>query len=238
MLRARGLRPTPATVAVLAGVALTPWAAAEAVHWGLEREDRRREVHLDEVRQALATLGPDRILDESPRSARAGVAALLDADRPLSQTELADRAGISAQSWRNHRDALIAADWVRETPDGWRVSLPFRSERDDAPAVADPPWWSTDAAQHASDVLTWFHYDREGIAGDPLDPDDALGHALEVSEHGLPRAATDPDAARAALEGSSVPPDLVLSRCGSSSRRTTTTATVAMGRSTTQTSLV
>lgn len=238
MLRARGLRPTPAAVGVLSGVAATAWDAAAAIHWGLESEDRLRDVHLDECRRALATLGPDRILDESPRSARAGVAALLDADRPLSQTELADRAGISAQSWRNHRDSLVAADWVRETPDGWRVSLPFRSERDaDESPVADPPWWLSDEVHHASDVLTWLHYDRGALDGDPLDPDDALGHALEVTEHGLPRAATDPAAARAALDESGVPPDLVLSRC-SASWCPPSTATVAMGRSTTQTSLV
>jgi hypothetical protein len=226
---------------VLTGVTSTPWAAAEAIHWGLEREDRPRDVHLDEIRRALGTLDADRILDEQPRSARQGVAALLDADRPLSQAELADRAGISSQSWRNHRAGLVAADWVRETPDGWRVALPFRSERGDETPVSDPPWYLQ--ADHdrggrdrrkSADVLAWLRYERGALdAGD-----DALDHALELTDDGLPRCAVDPAAARDALDAAGVPPDLVLAGCGGDAGRPPSTATAALGRSTRQTTLV
>ena len=188
MLRSRGLRPTPGAVAVLSGVAADPWAAAEAVHWGLKSESRHvgRSVRLDECRRALATLDADRILPEQPRSARKGVAALLDADRPLSQRELADRAGISTQSWRNHRDGLVAADWVRETTEGWggatasgwRVALPF--DADDDADVAQPPWYLASETGHGdhpqyqkarsrrkTQVLDWLMargYPEEGTA--------------------------------------------------------------------------
>lgn len=247
MLRSRGLRPTAAALAVFAGVASTPWAAAEAIHRGLAKEDRPREVHLDEVRRALARLKPSRILDESSRSARRGVAALLAAEEPISQAELARRADISTQSWRNHRDGLVAADWVRETDAGWRVALPFRDERGAVPELGSLPWYLRDDPDGRSDrrsrrtdeVLTWLAWERGALDGhDAADPDDVLGHALEVVPAGLPRCALDPSTARAALEAAGVPPDLVLAGCDGDVDEPPSTTVAALGESTRQTSLV
>src|SRR5699024_5966734 len=52
------------------------------------------------------------------------------------QSELADRADVSARSVRNHTDRLAAFDFVRKTDAGWRLTLPLRGddehdERDD-----------------------------------------------------------------------------------------------------------
>jgi hypothetical protein len=62
-----------------------------------------------------------------PPSVSAAVAALLSATEPLSQTELAERAGIHERSLRRHSDVLQALDVLRETEDGaLRLALPFR----------------------------------------------------------------------------------------------------------------
>ncbi|MFW6382983.1 MAG: hypothetical protein ACOCZD_02980, partial [Haloferacaceae archaeon] len=188
MLRSRGLRPTATATAVLAGVVADPWALAESIHWGLAYESPERDVRLDEIRKALATIDSARLLPEAAASARAGVAELARASEPLSQAELCRRAGISAQSWRNHRDGLVAADWVRETAGGWRLALPFRDERGDDVDVADPPWWlraeAGDAAgdlgrdsRRATDVLDWLLLERGLLAdvGRLRDPDDPIG---------------------------------------------------------------
>lgn len=219
MLRSRGLRPTPEAVMVMQAFAADPWAAAEGIHWGLSTEDSRRDVHLDEVRRALSAVGPGGILPEMAPSARGGVAALLDADAPLSQAALARRAGISPQSWRTHRDALEAADVVRETADGWRVALPFRDERGEAVDVARPPWWLQGDGREGrkrSDVLWWLLVER-GLLDDEsrqFDPADPVGHALEVVDAGVPRAAVDGEAWRAALDEWGLSPWMLAAGCG------------------------
>jgi len=144
VLARKRMRPTRESVDLLHGFASDPYATAEALSRRLEPEGQRREIYLDEVRTALSTLDADRLLPDAAASARAGVAELLDADRPISQAELARRAEISTQSWRNHRDALVESGVVQEDGDGWRVCLPFNSDdrderhRDLAEIL---PWW-------------------------------------------------------------------------------------------------
>lgn len=138
MLRRKRMRLTAPARTALHGFARDPYAVADAL-WTLGTEGLRREIRLDEVRYGLANLESHRLLREGPRSARKGVASLLAADGPISQAELARRAGISTQSWRNHRETLAAAGLVDEVAGGWRLTLPFRHERgDDVEDVADP----------------------------------------------------------------------------------------------------
>lgn len=250
MLRARGLHSTRTAESAIDGFARSPWAAAEAVHWGLKMEGRRRDVHLDEVRRALATLGADRLLPDETASARDGVAALLAAERPISQAELAKRADISTQTWRNHRDGLVTIDIVREVEEGWRIALPFREERGKEVDVADPPWYlraeSSDASgrhgvRKATDVLNWLVLERgQADTSAMFDEDTALGRAFELVDYGsarLPRGAVDVDVVEDILRDWGLPPDLLLAGCRGSPTPPSR-ATARMGTSTVQTSLV
>jgi hypothetical protein len=114
----------------------SPYSAAE-VFDALERESPPREIYLDELRLGIGSLREGQLLPEAAPSARSGVLVLLLAESAISQNELARRADISAQSWRNHRDALAEAGLVEETPGGWRLRLPFRRERHEE---IDQPW--------------------------------------------------------------------------------------------------
>lgn len=114
--------------AALHGFVKSPYGAAEAMN-NLQTEAIRREMFLDEIRVAVGSLDDDQLLEDGNRSGQAGLIALLRADEPISQAELARRAGITSQSWRNNRDALISAGLVTETEDGWRLTLPFADER-------------------------------------------------------------------------------------------------------------
>jgi len=241
LLRAKCLRPTGTSTAALAGFVASPWAAADALDRALGVEPDRREVHLDEVRRALSTLDVGRLLPDAAPAARAGVGALVDAESPISQAELARRAGITAQSWRNHRDALAAADVVRETEDGWRLCLPFRDERRDED-VEDAPWWLRgDGADRRdpTDVLAWLA-DEGYLDWSRTFDDDPVGRAFDVigpPGEGLPRGAVDVEAARGALDAVGLPPSLVLAGCGGACS-TPPPSTARLGSSTRQSSLL
>lgn len=130
VLTPKRIRPTPESIDVLHGFVSDPYAAAEAVNRALEREDHPRRMRLDEVRRALSFVDASRLLPEATPAVRQGVAALFDAERPISQAELCRRAEISTQSWRNHRERLIDLGLVCEVEEGWRACLPFSSERE------------------------------------------------------------------------------------------------------------
>jgi len=251
-LRARGLRPTPTATATLVGFVASAWSAADAVLTGLEREVDRRAVYLDEVRRALSALDEDRLLPESTPSTRAGLAALVDADGPISQAELARQADITAQSWRDNRDALVAADLVREVEDGWRLTLPFRSERwDDDVDMPGAPWWlqaeparrgdggrevrkATDVLEALAErgLVDWSRIDWTAST----DADDPVRRAFAVDdEHRVPLGALDERVAVDALESIGLPPGLVLAGCGGTG--STPPATATMGTTTRQMAL-
>ena len=111
------------------------------------------------------------------------VHALLTAVEPLSQRELADRAGVSPRSVRTHRAVLEAFDLVREAGAGLRFALPFHDERMDADrdggaailpsyAIGNP---DRDGLTRGSDVL--FRV-VERLIDDPsrlADPSDPIG---------------------------------------------------------------
>ena len=244
MLRSRGLRPTATATAVLAGMVADPWVLADSIHWGLARETPARDVHLDEVRAVLATADSTRLLPDASPAARAGVAELARASEPLSQAELCRRAGISTQSWRNHRDGLVAADWVRETERGWRLALPFGSERGDDVDVANPPWWlKTEAGEwgdfgrdgrRAADVVDWLLLDRDLLddVGRLNDPDDPVGELYDALRDG---ELADRELVDDVLRELGVPPALVRAGCGVAPPLPEP-ATASVGPSTRQTS--
>ena len=246
MLRRKGLRPTRTATAALAGFCGSPWGVADAIHWGLKTESSRRDVRLDEVRTALASLDPRRLVPEVTPKTRDGLGALLAADRPISKAEIARRADISKPTWTEHSDALDALDVVRETADGWRVSLPFTDERDDVDDVADPPWWLQGASErddrrhrNPTDVLAWLAESGYLDWDRTFDPDDPVGAAFEIvgpAGEGLPRGAVDRDVATAALDAAGVPASLVHAGCGGAAAGPPP-LTARMGESTRQTSL-
>lgn len=63
---------------------------------------------------------------------------MLGADSPLSGVEIARRAGISTERFRQNCNGFVLADLLREVPEGWRLSLSFADER------------------YERDVLPWF----------------------------------------------------------------------------------
>ena len=157
------MEPSPEAVSALTAFAADPWAIAEAVHWGISSEDMRREVHLDEVRRALSHLPWNRLVEEpdgSTSTKRKGVKTLLNAEEPISAAEMSRRGGPSTQSWRDHRDRLIELGLVEETPDGWRLTLPFRHERDATPTAV------TDRDGDERPEIPWFWTDDSDIPGD------------------------------------------------------------------------
>jgi hypothetical protein len=126
LLEGKNLTVTREAVSVLHGFARTPYDVADALA-ELAPETFEREIRVDEVRFALAHLDADRLLADAPPTVQAVTRALLAADEPLSRADLADRADVSTRSLRDHLPTLLAMDVVRETPEGYRLTLPFHT---------------------------------------------------------------------------------------------------------------
>lgn len=127
MCRAKGLQPTPEAVSVLSGIANSPYEVAAALE-RLDIGNDDRQIRSSELRFALSHLDVDEILRGTSSTPRKAVQALLCSDEPLSQTELADEAGVSARSLRTHLPDLIEIGLVEETPSGYRFQLAFDDE--------------------------------------------------------------------------------------------------------------
>jgi hypothetical protein len=186
LCRQKSIRPTHAATSMLAALTGTPYDVAEALHnLGSESKAPNRELRLDEVRYALSTLDTKRIMPEMGKPSLSKVVhTLLVADEPLTQSELADRAGVSARSIRIHTDRLKAFDFVRESDSGWRFVLPLRGDGDQDERGDDIlPWFvaTADDGQEwdtlVRDVLAEAAYDLLD-ADRYADPDDPVGRAL------------------------------------------------------------
>ncbi|WP_435078552.1 hypothetical protein [Halococcus sp. AFM35] len=183
--RQKDIRPTRAATSMFAALAGTPYDVARAMH-SLESETKapNRELRLDEVRFALSTLAAKRLLPEMSKPALSRtIQILLVAETPLRQSELADRADVSARSIRKYVERLKAFDFIRETDDGWRFALPFHIDEERGKTVL--PWFVATAdddqergqdtlvrdvlAEAVSDLLDVDRY---------ADPDDPVGGAL------------------------------------------------------------
>jgi hypothetical protein len=188
MCRQKHIRPTRAATSVLAALTGTPYDAARALHnLGSETKAPNRNIRLDEVRYALSTLDADRIMPDLSKPALSKIVhTLLVAETPLVQSELAERAGVSTRSVRNHTDRLAAFDFIRETDAGWRFALPLRGEDEyDERGENILPWFVTagDDEQDRGrdtlvrDVVSEAVYDLLG-SEQYGDPDDPVGGAL------------------------------------------------------------
>ena len=133
VLSRKNLRPTQEAVGLLRGLTGDIWAVTAAC--SRLSAEMSREIGLDEVRYALSTLSPERILPSQPPTVGRMIHALLGVERPLSRGELADRADISMQSIRNHLESLQALALVVETESGVRIAIPTTDERHEAESV-------------------------------------------------------------------------------------------------------
>ena len=126
-LREKNLRLTPQATSVMQAFCDSPHVIAKAIHY-LAPEDGRK-VRIDDLKYGLtaSNVPAKQILPTTSGSVKSKlVHALLTSTRPLSQKELVDRAGVSAQSFRNHREELQAFEVIQELDEGWIVSLPYR----------------------------------------------------------------------------------------------------------------
>jgi hypothetical protein len=96
------LKPTREAVSLFHGFLSIGYDIARAMYYRLEREDRWREIHIEEVRRSLAHFDPDRLLSETDitLSMQKALSVLLRADSPLPGVEIARQAGISTESFR------------------------------------------------------------------------------------------------------------------------------------------
>ncbi|WP_154019118.1 hypothetical protein [Halococcus agarilyticus] len=179
LCRQKSLTATRETISVLAALTGTPWDTAAALR-NLASENRElgRELRLDEVRFALMTLPHTRIVPDMSKPALSKIVhRLLTAESPLSQSELAELADVSARSVRNHTEYLAAFDFIRDTDEGWRFTLPFReSERGETVL----PWFTaTGSDEHVfvRDVLAEAVHQIVS-ARRYADPEDPIGGAL------------------------------------------------------------
>jgi len=174
MCSQKNLNSTRNAVTLFRALAASPHAAADGLHW-LQAEDQRRDLRLDEVRTALAQVGPDHLLYGGTPTVRKAVAVLLRTEQPLSQTELAERADVSTRSLRKYTDVLAALDLVCDTDDGYQLALPVQD--DDRGDLGCPDPVENDAT--TATELLWEVADV--LLDDPMrlgDLDDPVGAAF------------------------------------------------------------
>jgi len=171
VLRSKNLRPTREAVSILHALTGSPYDVARALDQ-LRAEDSVRDVRPDEIRYALGTLEAERILPGQSPTVSKVVYELLQATEPLTQAELADRAGVSARSVRNNRDTLEALGIVTVDTHGWRLNLSFRTTEERRNPVV--PEFVGSAFIDAVDALLETSLPPERYA----DPNDELGKVL------------------------------------------------------------
>jgi len=108
MCRAKGLDATRDAIRLFSGFARTPYDVAHAIGRGLSQEATPREIRSSEVRLSLASLPSKRLFRGRNPTVRAMISTLLATNLSLSKTELAEKAGISTQSVRNHLPTLCS----------------------------------------------------------------------------------------------------------------------------------
>jgi DNA-binding MarR family transcriptional regulator len=145
--------------------------------------EHEREMRLDEVRVALSLYaregrgGPDRLLPETTPAPSWIVAALLRTDRPVRQTDIAEKAGVADSTVSEHIGTLEALGLVTAVTGGYRFQLPFPSDESGADvlpaAVCD---------DHADATALLFEVLCEAWPASEVgrlgDPDDPVGGAL------------------------------------------------------------
>ncbi|UTF52788.1 helix-turn-helix domain-containing protein [Natronosalvus rutilus] len=173
ILSRKNLRPTGEAVATTHALIETPQDAARVLHRYLSPEADRREIRPDELRTAFANLEacalvPDLGTDER-RTDSAGkiVKVLLEADEPLSKTELAERADVSPKTVYNYREDLESLGLLLVTGDGYRLALSFSTSEERADPVL--PSFADGSFLDAVDALLLESLPPDRY-GDPSDP--------------------------------------------------------------------
>jgi len=129
VLSSKNLRQTRDAVALCRSLAGSPYDVARALQQ-LDTEEDARDVRPDEIRYALATLSAERCVPPLPPTVGAIVSALLAAEKRLTQTALSERAGVSTESIRRHRDRLASLGLLDHGERGYRLSLSFRTREE------------------------------------------------------------------------------------------------------------
>ena len=131
MCRAKGLDATRESVSLFEAFARTPYDVAHAIGRGLQTETERRKIRIAEVRQALASLPASRLLnDEATPGVRAMTKGLLVTQKPLTRSELADKASVSSETVRRHLDVLLGSGIATETDGKVRLALSFNTDEE------------------------------------------------------------------------------------------------------------
>ena len=131
-LEAKNLLTTPEAVSVLHGLCRSPLAIANGVARALEPEAETRHIRSVELRRIIAALSPEQVLRDASSTPRKALVALAGAEEFLTQSALAERAGVSARSLRDHLPDLVDAGIVAMTDAGYRLQLSFaETDRDD-----------------------------------------------------------------------------------------------------------
>ncbi len=190
----KDLSLTRSAAALLAAFTDSVFRTAEALSGLATARDFERDISLDEVRFALSTLDPAALLpqldtdgdDAGRRNARSKmVHALLLAQALLTTGELAERAGVSKQSIRNHRDDLEAIGLLEIDARGqgkatyYRLRLPFRDERS-ARDVPRPLYLPDGEGEDGHSMVRYVVYhllEARGL-GEEADADDAIDAGL------------------------------------------------------------
>jgi DNA-binding transcriptional ArsR family regulator len=167
-LEHKRLRATRPAVSIMQALAGSPYDAAAAIHQ-LEPESFRREVRPEELRYALATLDESRILSDLPPTVGKIISTLLRTDERLSQAALADRADVSGESIRRHRDRLEALGLVaRDAAGTYRLALSFQTREERRDPVT-PDTVDEDFTEAVATLLeAALPPDRYGDPSDPV----------------------------------------------------------------------
>jgi len=186
-LEEKNLLTTPEAVSVLHGLCRSPLTIANGVARALEPEAETRHIRSVELRRIIAALSPEQVLRDASSTPRKALVALADAEKFLTQSALAERAGVSARSLRDHLPDLVDAGIVAMTDAGYRLQLSFaETDRDDGelperyqdiyPQWVSDPTVSNDV--HAAAGALRTARDHHGPDG-PVSPED-VGFAGDV----------------------------------------------------------
>lgn len=165
------IRPTDRSIDITTALVTDPFAIATA-YQHLGSEERPRDLRPDECRYALNCLDATDLCRDLPPTVGKMVSALLSAERRLTQSELADRAGVSTRSVRNNA-AELEAIGLLDRSDGYRLRLSFQTT-DERNTPVTPAIGAADSALDIADALLSTVLPPERYA----DPDDPLGGLL------------------------------------------------------------
>jgi hypothetical protein len=141
VLKRKRMTPTQDVVSLLYALVESPFRVTRSLQW-LETAPTTREITVSELRVALQRVPANDLLPQLPRSIGQIVEALLPVTEPITQSELATRADVTAQTIRNYEDAMESLGVVtyERTGNGkkWRVTLPSDPEQDGTSIAIEP----------------------------------------------------------------------------------------------------